>query len=621
MNKSNKSNQTTVDLPAFFKKWAEYYVDEESVITMVIRPSTRLLERRIRPTLPGRATHANQLVIPPWLVTKLERLGPPDSFFLEFVENQGTNAGGRLLPVQTAAMPLVTRGYDVLLCGPPKSGKTFSCLLPLLSFIGLKRGGGVDKEEGSEAQMGSTGVQVWSGAASEGAASDASLSSDCPTAWGTLSEGGRQRRNSSFFSQTSSPEWEVMTASSSQRTNSPDWSASFSSLKSTSNGRSSEPVAGSTETYDPMASSSSCCSSSCCSSESIITESSLCGTFRPIVVVLAPSRDRVVQLSRLIAWFLSTHNDMDENNTTSTQVHNNDTIKPLVETSTLEMLYETCWSGQKSIPIFNWCFTNHGAVISNNLVVSTPSNLLALLIRPNRTTGVDLSQVRAFMVDHAEKMVQRCLTMKILELEKLMTARPRQTLMTSLLDRGEIRDFARFTSVRTKILLEVSMPPEMCRASHELILLSNENERLHLLYHELAVSAGRAVVFCETQQGCELLYLALVPFCEIKVALLTPQTEVDDNFANCCTNVFIMTDGIPGYMDVPCIDLLVNYDMPRDAEVYRDRIQRLDLWPTKVVTFILPPHTLIRSSWEKSLSDICLVIRQLGQSPPIIKFL
>ena len=208
-----------------------------------------------------------------------------------------------------------------------------------------------------------------------------------------------------------------------------------------------------------------------------------------------------------------------------------------------------------------------------NIIIATPGRLIAHL-----TSGVlKLDQIKYLVLDEADRMLDMGFSDDIMRIIGHLP-KQRQTLLFSATMPGRIRNLAK--SVLTdpeQISIAISQPAV---GIDQQIYRAHDAQKTPLLLHLLKEGAYLStIVFASRKEIVKALYK------ELKAAKLTvaafhsdlEQKEREDillQFKNRQLPVIIGTDALSRGIDVEGIDLVVNFDVPGDAEDYIHRIGR-----------------------------------------------
>jgi len=210
-----------------------------------------------------------------------------------------------------------------------------------------------------------------------------------------------------------------------------------------------------------------------------------------------------------------------------------------------------------------------------HVVVGTPGRLTDHLARGT----LDLSAVRMLVLDEADRMLDMGFREDI---EKIMAAAPaaRQTVFFSAtfspavqsLVRGYSRD-ARTVAIETPA---AAGPPLVEQISYDVRHPAKLEALVRLLeFHD----ARSGLIFCNTQRMVEELAEAIAvrgcPAERLHGGMAQPQrTRVMEGFKRGAFRFLVATDVAARGIDVDDLALVVNYDLPYDAEDYVHRIGR-----------------------------------------------
>lgn len=208
-----------------------------------------------------------------------------------------------------------------------------------------------------------------------------------------------------------------------------------------------------------------------------------------------------------------------------------------------------------------------------DVVIATPGRLLAHL-----SMGyVDLSNVSFFILDEADRMLDMGFYDDIMQIVARLP-KNRQTLLFSATMPPKIQKFAAgILNSPIEIKLAVSKPAEKIKQS---VYICYETQKLGLLEHIFTLTPpGKVIVFSSSKLKVKELTRAVRKM-GIKVGEMhsdldqTTREEQILNFKAGNINVLIATDIVARGIDIDDIEMVVNYDVPREAEDYVHRIGR-----------------------------------------------
>jgi ATP-dependent RNA helicase RhlE len=208
-----------------------------------------------------------------------------------------------------------------------------------------------------------------------------------------------------------------------------------------------------------------------------------------------------------------------------------------------------------------------------DIVVCTPGRMIAHL----NMGYVQFKQLQFLVLDEADRMLDMGFSDDI---NKIIGAIPakRQTLLFSATMPDKIRQLARkILTNPAEINIAISKPPEKIVQKAFVVY---EPQKLPLLKHILTnVPFKSALIFCSRKQSVKSLTRemerARFKIAEIHSDLEQSQREsVLSGFTSGRIPILAATDILSRGIDIDTIDLVINYDVPRDAEDYVHRIGR-----------------------------------------------
>ena len=214
-----------------------------------------------------------------------------------------------------------------------------------------------------------------------------------------------------------------------------------------------------------------------------------------------------------------------------------------------------------------------GLKMGADVVIATPGRLIAHL----QMGSVDLSKVSFFILDEADRMLDMGFHEDIMSIVKHLPAE-RQTLLFSATMPPKIQQLAN-TILRNpaEIKLSVSKPAEKIDQRAYLV---RDDQKDRLLQHVLSdEGAKRVIVFASSKLKVKQLARSLkvegLKIGEMHSDLdQTKREDVMLDFKAGRINVLIATDIVARGIDVDDIEMVINYDVPREGEDYVHRVGR-----------------------------------------------
>jgi superfamily II DNA/RNA helicase len=211
-----------------------------------------------------------------------------------------------------------------------------------------------------------------------------------------------------------------------------------------------------------------------------------------------------------------------------------------------------------------------------DIVVGTPGRLLDLANRKN----LDLSQVRALVLDEADKMLDLGF---LPDVERILRLTPadRQTMLFSATMPGEVvtlarRHMRRATNIRAEQPDEGAPPP----LTTQHVYRTHQMDKIEVLARVLqAKDRGLAMVFCQTKRGADQVSGALSDrgFAPAAVHGDLGQSQRERAlraFRAGKVDVLVATEVAARGIDVDGVTHVINYECPDDEKTYLHRIGR-----------------------------------------------
>ncbi|MBR1922857.1 MAG: DEAD/DEAH box helicase [Paludibacteraceae bacterium] len=232
-----------------------------------------------------------------------------------------------------------------------------------------------------------------------------------------------------------------------------------------------------------------------------------------------------------------------------------------------------------SVPIYGgndggaWANQVSGLQKGADIAIATPGRLISLI----NIYDVDFSGVKYFILDEADRMLDMGFYDDIMTIVKRLPE-DRQTIMFSATMPTNIRQLARAIMHNlAEVQIAVSRPPETI---HQLAADVYEGQKTPLLIQLLTEkSLKKVILFAGKKQRVKDLTHAL-SLKHINARAMHADLEQKErdqvmlDFRNGKVDVLVTTDIVARGIDVDDIPLVINYDVPRDAEDYVHRIGR-----------------------------------------------
>ena len=208
-----------------------------------------------------------------------------------------------------------------------------------------------------------------------------------------------------------------------------------------------------------------------------------------------------------------------------------------------------------------------------DVVIATPGRFISHISLGN----VDLSQVSFFVLDEADRMLDMGFSEDIMTIAKKLP-KTCQTVMFSATMPKKIEDLAKtLLHNPVEVKLAVSKPAEKI---HQMAYICHETQKLGII-KDIFKNADlkRVIIFCGSKMKVKQVAGALQRM-KIKCGEMhsdLEQSERDDmmfKFKSGQYDVIVATDILARGIDIDDISMVINYDVPHDAEDYVHRIGR-----------------------------------------------
>lgn len=208
-----------------------------------------------------------------------------------------------------------------------------------------------------------------------------------------------------------------------------------------------------------------------------------------------------------------------------------------------------------------------------DIVIATPGRLLSQM----NIYNVDFSGVKYFILDEADRMLDMGFYDDIMTIVKRLPP-DRQTIMFSATMPPKIRQLAKaIMHDPVEVQIAVSRPPETI---HQMCAHLFEAQKPGFIQLALqGKNLKKVIIFAGKKQRVKDLTRALRT---LKIDARAMHSDLEQNerdqvmldFRNGKVDVLVATDVVSRGIDVTDVPLVINYDVPHDAEDYVHRIGR-----------------------------------------------
>ena len=248
-----------------------------------------------------------------------------------------------------------------------------------------------------------------------------------------------------------------------------------------------------------------------------------------------------------------------------------------------------------------------GLKLGADVIIATPGRLISHLAMG----GIDLSRTSFFVLDEADRMLDMGFSDDILQIEKTLP-KERQTILFSATMPEKIVELAKtIMNDPVEVKIAVSKPAEKIQQSAYVCRDAQKVPILKQMFRETAPE--RVIIFASSKQKVKELNVVLKRHGFNAEAMHSDldQKERDDvmlRFKNRQVGILVATDIVSRGIDIDDIQLVVNFDVPHDAEDYVHRIGRTARAGRggRAVTFVnekdMPKFRAIERFLEKTIT-------------------
>lgn len=225
-----------------------------------------------------------------------------------------------------------------------------------------------------------------------------------------------------------------------------------------------------------------------------------------------------------------------------------------------------------------------------DIVIATPGRLIAHM----NSGYVNFSRLRFLILDEADRMLDMGFQPDLLKIIDKINPNRQSLLFSATMPHGVLKLAKTLLRNPVTVSIALSKPAEGVTQGAYLV---HERQKLPLMVELLKDKTGqRIIVFCSSKLAVNTLYKQLRAK-SLNVGQISSDLEQEDRekvmlaFRNRQTDILVATDVLSRGIDVEGIDLVVNYDVPRDAEDYVHRIGRTARAARKGAALTLVSHT------------------------------
>ncbi|ONK59692.1 uncharacterized protein A4U43_C08F9360 [Asparagus officinalis] len=215
-----------------------------------------------------------------------------------------------------------------------------------------------------------------------------------------------------------------------------------------------------------------------------------------------------------------------------------------------------------------------------HVVVATPGRIRVLMEEDPDIAAV-FSKTKFLVLDEADRILDVGFEEELKVIFKCLP-KTRQTLLFSATKTSTLQTLHELSPNSTYFYEEYQGLSTVESLKQQYIFIPNNVKEVYL-YHILSTmeedSIRSAIVFVATRKSCHLLSLLLEQLDQKVVALHSDNNQSErlsalSRFKSGQVPVLLATDLASRGLDIPTVDLVINYDIPRDPPDYLHRVGR-----------------------------------------------
>jgi superfamily II DNA/RNA helicase len=254
-----------------------------------------------------------------------------------------------------------------------------------------------------------------------------------------------------------------------------------------------------------------------------------------------------------------------------------------------------------------------------DVVIATPGRLLSHI----NLYDIDFSHVKYFILDEADRMLDMGFFDDIMQVVNRLP-KDRQTIMFSATMPPKIRLLAKtILHDPVEVKIAISRPPESIMQTAYICYEAQKQAIIRHLF--VGQEANKVIIFSGSKLKVKELFKT---FRQMGLSVGEMHSDLDQvqrdhimhEFKNNRVNILVATDIVSRGIDIDDISLVINYDVPHDAEDYVHRIGRTARASAKgmSITFVSEEEQYkfkqIESFLEKDIYKIPLPA-EIGEAP------
>ena len=208
-----------------------------------------------------------------------------------------------------------------------------------------------------------------------------------------------------------------------------------------------------------------------------------------------------------------------------------------------------------------------------HIVIATPGRLIDHI----KSNSINLSDIKILILDEADMMFDIGFAPQITEILKSVPVQRQTMLFSATMPPAIMALVAKHMKLPINIEVAPAGTPAE-KVNHEMVVIKRE-DRIHQLEKILTSYHGSVLVFCRTKHAVKKLTIRVRQMGHAAAEIhssrsLNQRTSALRAFKNGQVRVLVATDIAARGIDVKGIELVLNFDLPENAEDYVHRIGR-----------------------------------------------
>ena len=212
-----------------------------------------------------------------------------------------------------------------------------------------------------------------------------------------------------------------------------------------------------------------------------------------------------------------------------------------------------------------------------DVIIATPGRLLEHIEKGS----TDFNDLQALVIDEADRMLDMGMSEDVIKIASTCSSQRQTLLCSATLDSNTLlRGDAYIGLLREPVSINLAQSLQAGSAIRQQVILSDdENHKNRVLLKLLQQGSGKVIVFTNTRAQCSKL-AGWLRYKDIDTGLLHGEMQQDarndqmNRLRRGRVGVLVATDVAARGLDIPRLELVVNYDLPHSSEDFVHRCGR-----------------------------------------------